>query len=124
MSGISLADIVALAKQGYKVSDVKELIALASSEETPPKDQDDKPKGEKTEQPPEKEKEPSKSEALQKPTEDPDKVTAIDEYKKKIEELENKVQKLQSDNVNKDNSGKHPDKTDEEILDDITRSFM
>lgn len=39
------ADLVSLAKAGYKPSDVKELLALGSSSE-PDKDQkDDKPKG-------------------------------------------------------------------------------
>ena len=47
-----------------------------------------------------------------------------DEYKKKIEELEDKISRLQKDNVSKDNSNNPPGKSDEEILDDITRSFM
>ena len=51
------ADLVSLAKAGYKPSDVKELLALGSSE--PEKDQkDDKPKGDDNpgdETPPKKE---------------------------------------------------------------------
>ena len=52
------ADLVSLAKAGYKPSDVKELLALGSSE--PEKDQkDDKPKGDDNpgeETPPKEEK--------------------------------------------------------------------
>ena len=57
------ADLVSLAKAGYKPSDVKELLALGSSE--PEKDQkDDKPKGEDNpgvETPPKEEPKETKS---------------------------------------------------------------
>lgn len=46
------------------------------------------------------------------------------DYKKKVEELEGKLEKLQAENVNKDVSGIKNQKTDEEIMNDLTRSFM
>ena len=121
--GLNLADIVALAKQGYKVSDVKELIALASSEDTDSAAQE-KPQDEKKEEPQESVKEPTQEKEPQKSTKEPADDNAINEYKKKIEELEEKISKLQKDNVNRDNSSNPPEKSDEEILDEVTRSFM
>lgn len=121
--GLNLADIVALAKQGYKVSDVKELITLASSEDTDSAAQE-KPQDEKKEEPQESVKEPTQEKETQKSTKEPAEDSVINEYKKKIEELEEKVSKLQKDNVNRDNSSNTPGKSDEEILDDVTRSFM
>lgn len=122
MTRLNLSDIVALAKSGYSVSDVKELISLSSSEDA--HQEQDEPKGEKEEELQKKEKEPSKVSEPQKPTEEPADADVIDEYITKIEELENKISNLQKENVGKDNSDRKPDKSDEEILDDITRSFM
>ena len=122
MSKLNLADIVALARSGYSVSDVKELINLSSSDDTP--QEQEEPKGEKETQTQESGKEPPQEMESKKPTEDPADASAIDEYKKKIEELENKISNLQKENVNKDNSDKSQGKSDEDILDDITKSFM
>lgn len=123
MTKLNLSDIVALAKSGYSVSDVKELISLSSSEDTP-QAQEEKPKDKKEAQTQESGKEPPQEPEPKKSTEGPADADAIDEYKKKIEELENKISNLQKENVAKDNSDRKPDKSDEEILDDITRSFM
>lgn len=119
----NLKDIVELAKAGYKVSEVKELIALASSNETPPaKDEgEEKGKGEKTEEQEEGKEQPS--EALKKPTSTPDEDSSILSYKEKIQELEEKLQKLQSDNVHKDQS-EVKTKSDEELLNELTASYM
>ena len=120
MGKFNLSDIVALAKQGYTVSDVKELISLASSTETEPKEEEND-QDEKTQQHEAGKEQPE--EAVQKSTDDSSKVTAIDEYKKKIEDLENKLSRLQEENVHKDNS-QHKEKSDDEIMNDITRAFM
>lgn len=119
---MKLSDIIALAKQGYSVSDVKELLSLSSSEDTDPEHQD-KEVDEKTEEP-EVLKDPEPEEAPKKSTPDSDKVVAIDDYKKQIDELKKQIADLQQDNVHKDVSGKKDDKSDIDILDDITRSFM
>lgn len=118
---MNISDIVALAKQGYKPSDIKELISLASSEEGNPKEEE-KIQVEKTEQHEDGKEQPDK--APKNTTEDSsEKVTAIDEYKNKIAELEEKVKSLQNANVHKDNSDTKT-KSDEDMLNDITRSFM
>ena len=121
--GMNIIDIVALAKAGYKFSEVKELLTLAnqSEDETAPEgDEKDQPK--KTEQHDAGKEQPD--DAPKKGTDTPEEDSAILSYKEKIQELEDKLQKLQSDNVHKDHSDKTDTKTDEETLDEITTSFM
>ena len=118
---IRIADIVALAKQGYKPSDIKELLSFVSSEDGAPKE-DKNIQGEKTEEPETGKEQPEKEQ--QKPTEEPQKVVAIDEYKKKVEELEKELENLKKENTKKDVSGNASQKSDEDILNDITRSYM
>ena len=119
---LNLKDIVELAKAGYKVSEVKELIALSSSEETDPAPKgDEKGKDEKT-----KEQEAGKEqpeEASKKSTSKPEEDSSILSYKQKIEELEEKIKTLQSDNIHKDQSDKQT-KSDEELLNELTASYM
>ena len=119
---MKLSDIIALAKAGYSVSDVKELISLSSSEDSEPAPQEDKPKDEKTDEP--ESAKDTGDEAPQKSTTEPAKVTAIDDYKKQIDKLNQKIEELQQHNVHRDNSGKEPEKSPTEIIDDITRAFM
>lgn len=119
---MNLKDIIALAKAGYSVSDVKELIAMASSEDQEPAKQEEKPKDEKTEEP--QTGKDTASREPEKSTEDPAKVIAIDEYKKQIDDLKNQIKDLQEKNTHKDVSGNKNDKSDEDIINDITRSFM
>lgn len=119
---MNLKDIIALAKAGYSVSDVKELISMASSEDTDPATQEENPKDEKTEEP-----ETGKDTASKEPeksTEDPAKVVAIDEYKKQIDDLKKQVRDLQEKNTHKDVSGNKNEKSNEDVINDITRSFM
>lgn len=119
---MNLADIIALAKAGYKPSDVKDLLALTSSKEENPKDEE-KDQDKKTEQHEDGKEQPDK--APKKSTDDsPIDASAIDGYKRKIEELEEKLQKLQSENVHKDNNEEDNGKSDEDIINDITRAFM
>ena len=119
---LNLKDIVELAKAGYKVSEVKELIALSSSEGTDPAPEgDEKGKGEETEQHEAGKEQPE--EAQKKPTSTPEDESSILSYKKKIEELEEKIKTLQSDNVHKDQSDKQT-KSDEELLNELTASYM
>lgn len=122
MSKFGIMDIVALAKAGYSVSDVKELISLSSSEEKEPEKQEEKEPAKKTDEP--EDAKDTSAEDPQKSTEDPAKVTAIDEYKKQVEELKKQVKDLQDKNVHQDNSGNENEKSDEDILNEITRSFM
>ena len=119
---LNLKDIVELAKAGYKVSEVKELIALASSEETKPAEEgEQKEKDEKAQEQEAVKEQPE--EAVQKSTSTPEEDSSILSYKKKIEELEAKVKSLQSDNVHKDQSDKQT-KSDEELINELTASYM
>lgn len=117
---MNLTDIVALAKQGYKPSDIKELLNLVSSKEEDPKE-DSNIQEEKTEQHEDGKEQPD--EAPKNSTEDSSEKDSVIDYKKKIAELEEKVKSLQNANVHKDNSDSTQE-SDEDILNDITRSFM
>lgn len=119
--GLNLKDIVALATAGYKVSEVKELLALANQSETPAPEGEEKVQPEKTEQHDAGREQPE--EAPKNGTETPEEDSAILSYKKEIEELKKQIKELQSENVHKDNSDvKEID--EEEMLNDITASFM
>lgn len=118
---MNLKDIIALAKAGYSVSDVKELISMASSEDQEPAEQEE-PKDEKTEE--QNTGKDTAGKAPEKSTEDTAKVVAIDEYKKQIDDLKNQIKDLQEKNTHKDVSGNKDDKSNEDIINDITRSFM
>lgn len=117
---MNLSDIVALAKQGYKPSDIKELLDMVSSKEEQPKEENNIQE-EKTEQHEDGKEQPN--EAPKNSTEDSSENANVIDYKKKIAELEEKVKSLQSANVHKDNSDSTQE-SDEDILNDITRSFM
>lgn len=117
---MTIADIVALAKQGYKPSDIKELLEMVSSKEEKPTEEKDIQE-EKTEQHEDGKEQPN--EAPKNSTEDSSEQASVIDYKKKVAELEEKVKSLQNANVHKDNSDVQTE-SDEDILNDITRSFM
>ena len=118
---INITDIVALAKAGYKPSEVKELLSLASTQEDKPnegeqkgQDQEGSNESKGSDQPEDKD---------QKSTVTPSESEAILSYKKKVEELEEKIQKLQQDNVHQNNEDDNTP-SDEETVNEITRMFM
>ena len=115
---LNLNDIIALAKQGYKPADIKELIELSKSEGPAPegeKPEDDQ----KKEQPKEKPEDDQKKEPqeAEKPEDD-----TVD-YKKKAEELEKKLSEVQKANT-KQNADKSEEKSDAEMFADVMKSFM
>lgn len=119
---INFKDIVTLATAGYKVSEVKELIALANQSETEPaKEGEEKVQAEKTQQHEGGKEQPH--EAVKNATETPKEDSVILSYKKKVEELEAQVKELQLKNVHTDNS-EVKTKNEQEYLNDITASFM
>lgn len=117
-----LKEIITVSKDsGMSLSEVIQLMKMTSSkDEQPPKKADTEPP-KKVEEPKEGKQEPYQEpqKEVGKPSEDE---TVID-YKKKVEELEQKISDLQKDNLSKDLSDKNT-KTNDEIIDDITRSFM
>lgn len=102
--GIKFSDIIALAKSGYSVADVKELMQL--SDTTPSNDDKEAPQDD--EEPAEQEPEPPKEEEV--------------DYKKLYEAEAEKVRKLQAENINK--NAQQNEKTDSEILMEMARDFM
>lgn len=102
--GIKFADIIALAKSGYTVSDVKELMQLS---ETPSNNDE-------TEAPQDKQ-EPA--------AEDPEETEQEEiDYKALYEQEQEKVKRLQA--VNRNQNAQTNEKTDQEILMDLARDFM
>ena len=120
---LKLDDIVALAKQGYKPADVKELIELSKSTDVAPDSSDDAADTGNTSAPAEEEKkneEASKGMIVDAAPED-DKVI---DYKKKVEELEKKIQDLQKANTRKNIADTDDNKSDSEVFADVMKSFM
>lgn len=113
MAKLNFGDIVALAKQGYKPADIKELMAL---------DIPETPEAPETETPAEVPEVPEVSDdtaTAAKATAQPAEDTTKDA---EIEALRAKVAELQKSNQTVNQSGNTPDpQTD---LDDIVRSFM
>lgn len=118
-----MKDIVTLSKEsGISLSEAMNLYKMynkASSEDNKPESKAQQ--SEKTE-----EQDTGKEQPEGAPKNElPPKVDGnVIDYKKKVEELEGKLEKLQAENVNKDVSGIKNQKTDEEIMNDLTRSFM
>lgn len=115
---MKLEDIIALAKQGYKPADIKELVALAEVEQ---------PKEEPKEQPKEEPKEQPKEEPKEKPKEEPkENNKEIEELKKMIAEQSSRLadsqkalEEIQKGYTREDvtDNGKTP------TLEDIVRDF-
>lgn len=121
---LKLDDIVALAKQGYKPSDVKELIELSkdSSEPEPTPTPDPEPTGEDAGKDPK-----GIEEKKEEPTPDD---TKIVDYKEKLSELEaklkaseEKLSKLQEENTKK-KIADNDTPTSEDVFNDAMRNFM
>lgn len=108
---MKLDDIIALAKQGYKPADIKELIEI--SKEEPKEEEDQKEELEETK---------DSKEELQEPKEELQEPKDID-YKKLYEESQQALKDAQKKNIKKDASSSE-EKTDSEILEDFARSFM
>lgn len=116
---LKLDDIVALAKSGYKVSDIKELIELSKEAEastdvsgtvaTEESVQEDTHEESVNDQP-----EDTKEEA---------KAEKIVDYKAKVEELEEKIKVLQKANTEK-KIADTDEKSDSDVLAEAMKSFM
>ena len=103
--GIKFSDIIALAKSGYTVSDIKELMQISdattpSNDETEAPQDDQEPAAEDPEEPEQEE---------------------VD-YKTLYEQEQEKVKRLQA--VNRNQNAQTNEKTDQEILMDLARDFM
>lgn len=119
MSKLNFGDIVALAKQGYKPADIKELMSLDIPDDNPapaPVQTPEKVNPEPTTEPTPA---PNDTETPAKATGQP---VESEQDKARIAELEKQIKDLQSTNQSKDVSGNVQDpQTD---IDDFVRSFM
>ena len=102
--GIKFSDIIALAKSGYTVSDVKELMQLS---DTPSNNDETEAPQDNTEPAAEDPEEPEQEEV---------------DYKTLYEQEQEKVKRLQA--VNRNQNAQTNEKTDQEILMDLAREFM
>lgn len=117
---LKLDDIVALAKSGYKVSDIKELIELSKEAEA----STDVSKGtvateESVQEEPEKETVNNQPEDTKEEAE----AEKIVDYKSKVEELEEKIKVLQKANTEK-KIADTDEKSDSDVLAEAMKSFM
>lgn len=118
MSKLNFGDIVALAKQGYKPADIKELMSMDIPDETTPAPVQT-PEKVNPEPTPEPTPAPNDTETPAKATGQP---VESEQDKARIAELEKQIKDLQSTNQSKDVSGNVQDpQTD---IDDFVRSFM
>jgi len=106
---MKLEDIIALAKQGYKPNDIKELIEMASTSE---------PEAEVTDTPADNVDTPDEPQPEAK-AEEPE----VD-YKKLYESEHEKLVKAQQANVSSNISNNVNAKSDDEIVADFCRSFF
>lgn len=116
---MKFSDIIALAKQGYKPSDIRELFELAEDvkEETTSEGSADGP----TEPEPEPASEPApETPAAAAQSAGPE----VDMQDEKIKTLETKIAQLQENNTRRPRPEETPKKTDAEILEDMARRFM
>lgn len=108
---LNITDIIALAKQGYKPSDIKELLELGQAAEPIP---DETAKGEtpdEEEEIPEDKPEPVK--------EDPEK--DAEALRAEIISLNDKIKELQKQTARQDISGEV--KTDQEKFEELVKNF-
>lgn len=104
---MTIADIIALAKQGYKPGDIRDLIELSKTAPEPEPEPDTK----------EPEPEPDKKEP------EPDYAAEIEKLKQENEKIKNDLAAAQAENRRAPNP--EPDKeSDEDVLKDIVLSFM
>lgn len=118
-----LKDIVALSKEtGISLSEANTLYREYKKVSSEDKEPEQKATGpEKTE-----EQVTGKEQPAGAPNNEPQPKAEgnVIDYKSKYEEMERKLQKLQEDNAAKDISGSENKKSDIDIINDITRSFM
>lgn len=115
---VTVKDIISLALKGYSKDDIKELLELAQSKEVSTEEGEQKTLPEdEAKAKPEEEATPSEDEAKED-------APNIDSLKKEIDDLKAQLKEAQADNNSSDLSGRTDNKTDDEILNDLARSFM
>lgn len=112
---MNLTDIIALAKQGYKPSDIKELLSLAATSDSGTATEDPGP-----DQSVPAEQAPGDSEESEEVQDRQEESPADPDYKKLYEDLKKETQRK---NV-RENSQQQEEKTLDEKMADLIRSIM
>ena len=122
---LNLTDIVALAKQGYKPNDIKELIELTKeAPEGKSEDQEEQPKPEEPVKPSEdKPKEEEKKDGKAS-SDQIDYKNEVEKLKAQLQETENKLSKLQKENTRRNADTDENKKSDAEAFADVMKQFM
>lgn len=121
---LTIKDIVGLALKGWSKDDIKELFELAKSKEVPTEDGEqktaveDQPKAE-----PEEGNEPVKENKASGGGAGEESVD-IKSLQAELKAVKEQLKAAQTANNNADLSGNTDNKTDDEILNDLARSFM
>lgn len=115
---IGLKDIIELAKAGLKKDDIFEILDRVDKQnESNPETVDDESNTTPDEEHAEPETEPENDPEAEPEQSEPD-------YKALYMAEKAKREKLQKNNVNKDNGGNKPEKTDQDVLNEIASSLM
>lgn len=120
--GMNIMDIVALAKAGYKVQDVKDLIELSSSASTvtePPAQAEPTSQIENTAK---VTAQPTPAEPLQQ-AEPQDNAINIESLQKELEAAKEQIKNLQNSNT-KQNLSNASAESDQDVMDNFVKSFM
>lgn len=111
---MKLADIIALAKQGYTPADIRDLLSIAEETSEKPEESAPDPEPAQAEEP-----------AAEEPAAEAQRAAQTEgRTDEKISELENKIKGLQAENTRRPRPEDPPKKSDEEILKDMARRFM
>lgn len=124
MSKFGIMDLVALAKQGYSVADVKELLALANSDGSDTSTSSDGKTAGDNPTPPADEPSPKPEPEVKADDNSDDSNDNIVDYKAKIAELEEKLSKAQKAAQHVDMADAEDKKSADDILSDLATSFM
>lgn len=116
---MNLADIIALAKQGYTPKDIKELVALgeSASDEMPPgEDHHEEDKLDEAND--------QKDDATQEAEQALDYKKLYEESQHKVNELTEKLEASQKKNIKQNMQDGDSGSGDQERINDLVRSFM
>lgn len=116
-------DIIALAKQGYKPADIKELLALSTEDAAPAEKPAETPAEESGQPEPEKAPEAAAPKTVKEDNNNEDLQKQISDLKKQLEKTQEDLEIAQK--ANRSGSEKASDqKTAEDALADLVRSYM
>ena len=117
---LTIKDVVGLALKGWSKDDIKELFDLAKSKEEASPDE----AGQKTEPDAGQQEKAEDGVPEDKKEEKPDNIEEVDDLKKQITDLKAMLKESQQANNQADVSGGVDNQSDQDIINDLARSFM